>query len=56
MRSYNLDETMNQHSLDRSPYRNMPEKCLKCAYASKPSTLGTGCTMCSGKLKKNDDK
>jgi hypothetical protein len=47
MKGYNLEETMNMRSLDRSPYRNMPEKCLKCAYASKPSTFGVVCTMCT---------
>jgi hypothetical protein len=56
MKGYNLEETMNLRSLDRSPYRNMPEKCLRCAYASKPSTLGAVCNMCPAEHQKKENK
>jgi hypothetical protein len=56
MKGYTLDETMNMRSLNRSPYRNMPEKCFKCAYASKKSSFGAICTMCPVKHKNNDEE
>lgn len=56
MKGYNLEETINMRSLDRSPYRNMPAKCFKCAYSSKPSTFGATCTMCSAKYQNKANK
>lgn len=56
MKGYQLDETLNMRSLNRSPYRNMPEKCFKCAYASKNSSFGVVCTMCPVKQMNNNNK
>lgn len=46
MKGYYLEDQMSERSLNRSPYRNLSEKCLKCAYASK-SGFGTVCCMCT---------
>jgi hypothetical protein len=46
MKAYTSDENMNLRSIDRSPYRNMSEKCLGCAYAYKSSAFGAVCSVC----------
>ena len=46
MKAYTSEANMNLRSIDRSPYRNMSEKCLGCAYAYKSSVFGEVCNMC----------
>ena len=47
MNYYTSEKDMNLRGIDRSLYRNMPSKCIYCAYMSRPSSYGTMCTMCS---------
>ena len=56
MKSFTSEENMNQRSIDRSPYRNMSEKCLGCAYAYKSSAFGVVCNMCITKEKNKLEK
>jgi hypothetical protein len=56
MKAYTSDENMNLRSIDRSPYRNMSEKCLGCAYAYKSSAYGVVCSVCPIKEKNKIEK
>lgn len=46
MKGNYLEDMMSERNLNRSPYRKLPEKCLKCAYASKTG-FGMVCGICT---------